>query len=236
MAVPRPLPYDRPQETPVKPILYVGNQNYSSWSLRPWLVLSWGKIDFETRVIQLGGYGYGSFRIPEVVAVSPPGSVPVLHVDGEIIPDSLAISEWAAERVPSLWPADAAARAQARAAVCEMHSRFHTLRMTLPCNIRRRTEPRQLSEEVRRDVERIETIWRTLSARFGGDGPYLFGRSPTITDAFFLPIATRFRTYGVRLGSDSQRYADALLADPTFAIWEAAAKAEPFSMPQWDAA
>ena len=162
----------------MKPILYVGNQNYSSWSLRPWLVLSWGKVDFETRVIKLGGRGYGSFQIAEVLAVSPTGSVPVLHADGEIIPDSLAISEWAAERVPSLWPADAVARAQARAAVCEMQSRFSALRMSLPCNIRRRADPRQLSEEVRRDVE----------------------------------------------------------ADPTFAVWEAAAKAEPFAMAPWDAA
>jgi glutathione S-transferase len=235
MAAGREPHYDRPREVSVKPILYVGNQNYSSWSLRPWLVLSWGKIDFETRVIQLGGYGYGTFQIPEVVAVSPPGSVPVLHADGEIIPDSLAISEWAAERVPSLWPADAVARAQARAAACEMHSRFSALRMNLPCNIRRRAEPRRLSDEMRRDIERIETIWRTLSARFGGDGPYLFGRAPTIADAFFLPVASRFRTYAVELGKDARRYADALLADPTFAIWEAAARAEPFAMPQWDA-
>ena len=219
----------------MKPILYVGNQNYSSWSLRPWLVLKWGGIDFEMRLIRLGGHGYGSWAIPEVLAVSPPGTVPVLHADGEVIPDSLAISEWAAERVPALWPADPAARALARSAACEMHSSFGALRMNLPCNIRRRAEPRELNDQVRRDIARVEALWTSLSSRFGRGGPYLFGAAPTITDAFFLPVATRFRTYGVRVSAEAQRYADALLADPTFAEWERAAIAEPFNMPMWDA-
>jgi glutathione S-transferase len=223
-------------EAPVKPVLYIGNQNYSSWSLRPWLVLRWGGIDFESRLIQLGGPGYPHQQMVEVLAVSPTGTVPVLHVGGEIIPDSLAISEWAAERVPSLWPSDPTARALGRAAVCEMHSGFDALRSTLPCNIRRRAEPRQHADEVVRNVARIEAIWRTLGSRFSGGGPYLFGRAPTIVDAFFAPVATRFRTYAVKLGADSQRYADALLADPEFVTWEAAARVEPYTIAMSDSA
>src|SRR6185436_7519774 len=88
----------------VKPVLYVGNRNYSSWSLRPWLVLRWGGIDFETRVVKLGGPGYTRREVPSVLAVSPGGTVPVLHLGGDAIGDSLAISEWAAEQIPFLWP------------------------------------------------------------------------------------------------------------------------------------
>src|SRR5687768_6469396 len=121
----------------MKRVLFVGNRNYSSWSLRPWLVLRWAGIDFETKAVRLGGLGYLKRQVPEVLTVSPTGTVPVLHLGEEIIPDSLAISEWAAEQNPALWPKDAVARAHARAAVCEMHSCFAALRAQLPCNIRR---------------------------------------------------------------------------------------------------
>jgi len=223
------------QNAPVmRPILYVGNQNYSSWSLRPFLVLSWAGIDFETRVIKLGGPGYLKREVPGVLAVSPPGTVPVLHLGDDVIPDSLAISEWAAEKVPSLWPADPIARAHARAAACEMHSGFGALRSNLPCNIRRRAEPRDHSGDVRRDVARLEALWIELRRRFGAGGPYLFGAAPTIADAFFTPVATRFRTYAVPLSAEAQAYAQALLSNPTFLGWEAAAVKEPWVMPEWD--
>jgi glutathione S-transferase len=215
-------------------VLYVGNQNYSSWSLRPWLVLTWGGISFDTRLIQLGGPGYSQRQMPSVLAVSPTGTVPVLHADGEVIPDSLAIAEWAAERVPALWPADPLARAHARAAACEMHSGFGALRAKAPCNIRRRAEPRAFGPEVLRDVARLETLWATLRRRFGGGGPYLFGATPTIADAFFTPVATRFRTYRIAAGADTQRYLDALLTEPAFKRWEEGAAREPFGMPEWD--
>jgi glutathione S-transferase len=217
------------------PVLFVGNRNYSSWSMRPWLVLRWAGIDFETRVVRLGGLGYLKRQVPEVLTVSPTGTVPVLHLGTEIIPDSLAISEWAAERNPSLWPEDAMARAHARSATCEMHSCFGALRAQLPCNIRRRAPARALDAEVRVDIERIQTIWTTLRERFGGSGPYLFGAAPTVADAFYTPVATRFRTYGVSLTPECQRYADALLADPVFLEWERAAVEEPWAMPEWDA-
>jgi glutathione S-transferase len=220
----------------VRPVLYAGNQNYSSWSLRPWLALRWGHIDFELRVVPLGGDGYMKRQMKEVLAVSPSGTVPALHVGEDVITDSLAISEWAAEQVPALWPADSTARALARSAVCEMHSGFFALRGELPCNIRRRAEPRTFSEDARREIARVETIWSALRTRFGSGGPYLFGSSPTIADAFYTPVATRFRTYGVVLGAKAQAYADALLEDPSFREWEEAGKREPWSMPQWDSA
>src|SRR5687767_11006744 len=214
----------------MKPVLYVGNRNYSSWSLRPWLVLSWAGIDFETRVLPLGGQGYASRQMPSVLAVHAAGTVPALHLGDDVIGDSLAISEWAAERVPSLWPGAELARAHARSAVREMHSSFGALRANLVCNIRRRAEPRQLGDDVRRDVERVEAIWTSLRARFGAGGPYLFGESPTIADAFFTPVATRFRTYAVKISAEAQRYADVLLSNPAFLEWEAGAVAEEWVM------
>jgi glutathione S-transferase len=217
------------------PTLYVGNRNYSSWSLRPWLALCWGNIEFETRVIPLGGPGYGERQIAEVLAVSPSGTVPALHLGTDVIGDSLAICEWAAEQHPQLWPRDPAARAYARSAACEMHSGFSALRANLPCNIRRRAEARALPDEVRREVARVDALWTELRERFGAGGPYLFGASPSIADAFFTPVATRFRTYGVTLSSPAQRYAEALLQNPAFRKWEQAGTEEPWTMPQWDA-
>ena len=116
-----------------------------------------------------------------------------------------------------------------------MHSSFGALREALTCNIRRRTEPRQLSEAVQRDVRRIESIWTSLRTRFGAGGPYLFGARPTIADAFYTPVASRFRTYGVSISPEAQRYAEALLSEPMFLEWEKAALEEAWTMPQADA-
>lgn len=207
--------------------------------MRPWLVLRWSDIDFETQAIQLGGAGYGQRQIPEVLAISAAGTVPALHIGPEMIGDSLAISEWAAEQNRALWPADPVARAYARAAVCEMHSGFGAIRSNLPCNIRRRAGKRELSPEVQREVARMETLWTDLRARFGATGhaghagPYLFG-AKSIADAFFTPIATRFRTYSVQINAEAQRYADTLLADPAFREWEQLAVAETWTIPQWE--
>ena len=216
----------------MQPVLYVGNRNYSSWSLRPWLVLEWGKLGFETRLIELGGPGYGERQMAAVLAVSPGGTLPVLHVGEDVIGDSLAIAEWAAEQVPELWPREARKRALARSVTCEMHSGFSALREELICNIRRRAEPRALSARVRREIARVQSIWSTLCASSGG--PYLFGASPTIADAFFTPVATRFRTYGVTLDAAAQRYSEVLLANPEFRQWEALAEQEPFTMATTD--
>jgi glutathione S-transferase len=218
----------------VTPILYVGNKNYSSWSLRPWLALRWARIPFETRVVRLGGPGYTKRKVAGVLAVSPSGTVPALHLGSDVIGDSLAISEWAAERAPSLWPADELARAKARAAACEMHSSFGALRSTMPCNIRRRTTTATTNEDVLADIARIQQLWASLREAYGAGGPYLFGEKPGIVDAFYTPVATRFRSYGVTLEPEARRYADALLANEEFRAWEADAVAEAFGMPEWD--
>ncbi|AKV01599.1 Glutathione S-transferase [Labilithrix luteola] len=218
----------------MKPILYVGNRNYSSWSLRPWLVLAWSGLDFETRTLPLGGAGYSHRQMPSVLAISPSGTVPALHIGDDVISDSLAISEWAAEQVPSLWPSAPIARAHARSAACEMHSGFVALRTHLTCNIRRRTAPRALNEEVARDVARIETLWNTLRRRYGAGGPFLFGATPTIADAFYTPVATRFRTYGVKLGEEAAQYSETLLTTPAFLEWEKEAIAESWTIPESD--
>jgi glutathione S-transferase len=222
------------------PILYVGNKNYSSWSLRPWLALTWAQIAFETRAVALGGEGYGHGRTAQVLAVSPSGRVPALHLGDIVVWDSLAICEWAAEAAPRarLWPEDAIARAVCRSATCEMHSGFHALRGHLPCNIRRRAPARvparHEKEEVRQDIARIEGLWEELRGQFGRGGPYLFGAQPTIADAFYVPVASRFRTYAVPLGSNARAYVDTLLGNPAFLAWEKEATAETWTMPEWD--
>src|SRR5262249_13902504 len=169
------------------PLLYIGNKNYSSWSMRPWLALTWGGVAFEERLLPLGGPGHGIQQNPDVRAVSPSGRVPCLHADDLIIHDSLAICEWAAERAPRLWPTDPDSRALARAAVAEMHSGFTDLRRAMAMNIRRQL-PRapDWDAATRRDLTRLVTLWSELRTRFGGQKPYLMG-ARTIVDAFYAP-------------------------------------------------
>jgi glutathione S-transferase len=209
------------------PILYIGNKNYSSWSLRPWLALKWAGIAFEERVIVLGGQGYGKSKIPEVLAISPSGRVPALAVSGVTIWDSLAISEWAAEQAPNagLWPTATLTRAVCRAVVCEMHSSFAAVRRDLAMNIRRRTTPRDWPEDTRADLARIDELWTATRAQYGAAGPFLFGKR-TLADAFFAPVVTRLRSYGVPLSKVAADYSEAVLNDAAFLEWENAARAE----------
>jgi glutathione S-transferase len=218
------------------PILYVGNKNYSSWSLRPWLALKWAHIPFEERVILLGGHGYGKSRIPEVLAVSPSGRVPALSVGSVTIWDSLAICEWAAEntRTQPLWPGDSLVRAVCRSVVSEMHSSFGALRRDLSMNIRRRTSARAWPEDTRADLARIDELWCWAREQYGAAGPWLFGER-TLADAFFAPVATRCRTYGVKLTPVAAAYAEAVLTDDAFREWESAAQHEAATIEQTDA-
>ena len=215
-------------------VLFVGNKNYSSWSLRPWLALTWAGVDFETRVIPLGGEGYGQARIPAVVAVSPSGRVPALQVGEATIWDSLAISEYAAELDPTLWPADPLVRGVARAATAEMHSSFTAVRRDLSMNLRRRVAARTWPADTAADIARITTSWADLRARYGSDGPWLFGRR-SVADAFYAPVATRFRTYSVAVPAVCSAYMETLFADPAFKSWEADAIAEPLVIEQTEA-
>ncbi len=219
------------------PILYVGNKNYSSWSMRPWLALKWARIPFDEVVVELGGDGYGKGEMPSVLAISPSGRVPALALGGTsgnmsgdasgevIVWDSLAICEWAAETAPSLFPADPNARAVCRSVVAEMHSGLAAMRRDLAMNIRRRTTPRDWPEDTRADLKRVERIWTTTRARYGQSGPMLFGVR-TIADAFFAPVATRLRTYGVPISPASSAYCAAIFGDDAFQEWEAAALKE----------
>jgi glutathione S-transferase len=201
--------------------LFVGNRNYSSWSLRPWLALKWAGNAFETIDLRLDQVGYGRQAISDVLAVTPTGVVPALHVDGFAIWDSLAICEYASESaVMPLWPRDLLARARARAVTAEMHAGFVPLRRDLPMNVLRRCEAQPWSPETRKDIARIDAIWSSCRADFGKGGEHLFG-ARTIADAFFTPVATRMRTYSVTLSSTSQAYTETLLNDPMLKEWEA---------------
>jgi glutathione S-transferase len=215
------------------PILHIGNKNYSSWSMRPWLALKWGGIAFEEHIIPLGGEGYGRSQIKEVRAVSPNGRVPALHVDGAVIYESLAICEWAAEQTPSLWPKDGLVRAQARSAAAEMHSGFGALRRDMSMNIRRRLpQPQKWPSDTRADIEQLNEIWGNLLQCFGG--PFLFGQR-SIADAMFAPVTTRLRTYAVEISPQARSYCATIFADAAFQEWESAALAETWTIEQTEA-
>lgn len=206
-------------------VLVIGNKNYSSWSLRPWLALTEAGIAFEERRIVLDQ--------PQSKAVilqhSPSGKVPCLIDGGLTVWDSLAICETASERYAggALWPADADARARARAVSAEMHSGFAALRTHLPMDIRARDFERgvtaQQRTDVAADIARIHSIWSDCLERSGG--PLLFGAF-SIADAFFAPVVTRFRTYGVELPAPLARYAETVLALKAMQRWVEAAVAE----------
>lgn len=211
----------------------------STWSLRPWLILKWSKLPFEERFISIDQPGYGEGKIAAIRAVSPSGCVPALQIGDLAIWDSLAIAEWTAEHAPqaALWPRDPAQRALARAVTCEMHSGFSALRAVLPMNIRRRCPAQNWSKDLRLDLARIEDIFTQCRNEHGKAGPYLFGER-SIADAFYTPVATRLRTYGVESGRVAQDYCATLLADDAFLEWEKLAQAEwkgPFSRARIDA-
>ncbi len=216
-----------------RPVLYIGNKNYSSWSMRPWLALKWGEIAFDEKVIPLGGEGYGQSQIKEVREVSPSGRVPALHLGDLVVYESLAICEWAAEQTQTLWPADSLVRADARAAASEMHAGFSAVRRDLSCNIRRRLHVApDWPEDTRADLQQLYAIWGRALTRYGG--PFLFGER-SIADAMFAPVCTRLRTYAVAMPDLVRRYCDTIFADAAFQEWERAGEAEPWTIEQAEA-
>jgi glutathione S-transferase len=205
--------------------LVIGTKKWSSWSLRPWLALKRSGLSFTETLVELRQEDNRSEA--EIRRHSPSGLVPVLKDGDLIVHDSLAICEYLAEKAPGLWPKDTAARALARAAAAEMHSGFASLRGE--CAMALELEPRvaELSEATAKDIRRIAALWNELLARFGG--PFLAGEW-SIADAFYTPVATRFRTYGVKLSDYGDagaagEYAARLLETPEFLAWEAAARA-----------
>jgi len=211
-------------------ILYVGNKNYSSWSFRPWIALEAAGVPFTDKVIPFD-FPAGN---PEIRKISPTGKVPVLYHGAVRVWESLAIIEYAAELYPDrgIWPADAAARAEARAISMEILSGFHALRNTCPMNIRRKPGTVDLSDGVRNDVARIETIWKTALAR--SDGPFLFGAF-SAADAMYAPVVNRFEAYCLTTDETVLAYMARMKAHPAWQKWEAAARAEPWIVPEDEA-
>ncbi|OSZ63795.1 glutathione S-transferase family protein [Hydrogenophaga sp. IBVHS2] len=204
--------------------LYIGNKNYSSWSMRPWVMLRQAGIPFEEIMVRFDSFDAGSTFKQQLKAISPVGKVPVLVDDGFAVWDTLAIAEYAAERFPDrqLWPADARARARARSVCAEMHSGFAALRSACPMNIEAslpdvgrliwRDQP-----GVRTDLARLCGLWGELLAAQPA-GSLLFGQF-TIADAYFAPVCMRIRTYGLPVPADIQAYVDRVAALPGVKAW-----------------
>lgn len=208
----------------MKPLkLAIANKNYSSWSMRPWVLLTQAGIAFDEIQLKFSDEG----KVEGIEPYSPTRQVPVLIVEGEPVWDSLAIGEAVAELFPhlQLWPADARARRVARSICAEMHAGFRNLRGAMPMNIRASLPGKGMSAAVQKDIDRVVEIWQSCRARFGGNGELLFGQF-TIADAFYAPVATRFLTYAVALPPAAQRYADALLDLPAVREWMAQARRE----------
>lgn len=205
--------------------LIIGNKNYSSWSLRPWLAMQQVGLEFQEIRIVLDTPKTAS----QLRQYSPAGKVPVLHDGSLIIWDSLAILEHLVDRFPERhwwpWPTDLAARATARSISAEMHSSFVNLRQNMPMNCRASLPGKGMAPGVQADIDRITTIWRDCRQRFGRGGDFLFGAF-TIADAMYAPVVSRFTTYGVTLDPICQAYADAIWALPAMQDWLAAAQAE----------
>lgn len=205
-------------------ILVIGNKNYSSWSMRPWLALKGLQISFEEVNIPLYRTAADKQRI---VDYAPSGKVPIL-VDGDItVWDSLAIVEYLAERFPKagLWPDERTARAHARSISAEMHSGFMPLRNECGMNIHRPIRAKPLSEDARANIARIQDIWADCRQRHGDAGPFLFGRF-SAADAMFAPVVHRFRTYAIEVSPPAQAYMATMLALPAFREWTDAALRE----------
>ncbi|MDF2176961.1 glutathione S-transferase family protein [Aliiglaciecola sp. CAU 1673] len=201
--------------------LHIANKNYSSWSLRPWVLLKVQDIDFEESLHPFSADNRKLFR-----SFSPTGKVPCLQHEGRAIWDSLAIIEYLAERHQGVWPENIDARAWARSASAEMHSGFTALRNECPMNCALRISKKQLSQPLQSDLARLEELWQEGLTRFGG--PYLAGPSFTAVDAFFAPVAIRIQTYGLPLSNSARAYAGRLLQLEAMGNWQAQALAEPW--------
>ena len=218
---------------PPKPplTLYCGNYNYSSWSLRAWLVLRKAELPFATEVIDLDVPGYKQ----ALAALSEAATVPVLRVDAvdgeQIIPDSLAISEFAARAVPNLWPKDEVERKLAKQVVAKMHMGFPAIRRECPMNLRRRTESFVPADALAEAAE-IDAMWSELLGRH--DGPFLFN-GWSIADAFYAPVATRFESYGLPRSPKADTYISELMSDEDYQDWEGMAFQEAHVLPETDA-
>ena len=215
-----PVTRNYPHPSPILLNLYITNKNYSSWSLRPWVLMRELGIAFEEKLVPFGGPANPhAFR-----AVSPTGKLPCLVDGNTVVWDSLAIVEYLAETTPRVWPAGAHARAWARCAAAEMHSGFPDLRniCSMNCGLRVQLDPYPAA--LAGDVARIDALWHEGLSRFGG--PFLAGAAFSAVDAYFAPVAFRVQTYFLPLSTRALEYARRLLALPSMTAWYAAALSE----------
>ena len=215
--------------------LIIGNRAYSSWSFRGWLACKQSGLDFEELVVPMFDADWEKRREGDEFAPSL-GKVPILW-DGEcVVWDSLAIIEFLADRVGGdvYWPEEESARGMARSMAAEMHSSFTNLRRELPMNVRRSFSPKELSDPVRDEIDRILQLWAQARARFGGTGDYLFGHW-CAADMMFAPVVTRLITYGVAVPSFAGVYMKAVLSHPHVMEWIDKAQDEPWVIEQYEA-
>ncbi len=208
--------------------LILGNKNYSSWSMRPWIMMRVAGIDFDEMVIPL--YEPGSRE--KILRHSPSGKVPCLIDDDVAVWESLAILDYLADRFPQagIWPSDIKARGLARAVAAEMHAGFAALRNHCPMNMRRDRRKRfDLTPEVQENVARIDAIWSDCRRRFGQGGPFLFGAFGA-ADAMYAPVVSRFLSYAIPVGTVARTYMEAVSALPAWKEWEQAGRDEPWVM------
>lgn len=205
--------------------LVIGTRRYSSWSMRGWLAVKLAGLAVEEVVVPIAGTGHS----PGLRELTPSGLVPYLEHRGHRVWESLAICEYCAEIAPALWPADAGARAEARAAAAEMHAGFRDLRSAMPMNVGRMFPGRGRTPGALADIARIETIWREARERFGADGPFLHGAAFGAVDAMYAPVVARFLTYQPDLTALARAYCAAVRSHPLVQAWYTATAAEPKS-------
>ncbi len=214
--------------------LIIGNKAYSSWSLRGWLAVKQSGLHFDELVVPLYEDGWDERKREADLAPSS-GKVPILW-DGEtVVWDSLAITDWLADKVgrDRYWPKDDVARGMARSMAAEMHTSYISLRRECPMNIRRTLTDVKVSEDTRADAIRILQTWAEARSRFGREGPYLFGTF-TAADIMFAPVVSRFVTYGFTLPGFAQSYVEAMMAHPWMLEWYAAANEETWTIKRFE--
>ena len=205
--------------------LFIANKNYSSWSLRPWVLMRELAIDFSEQLLPFNqGSNWQAFR-----EFSPNGTVPCLHDNNTVVWDSLGIVEYLAEHHDNVWPQGATARTWARCATAEMHSGFFALRNDCTMTCGQRIKPHNISTELQQDIDRIDELWSQGLEQFGG--PFLAGNTFSAVDAFFAPVAFRVRTYGLKLSVTANTYVQHLLSLSSLQEWDAAALAETWREP-----
>ncbi len=212
-------------------LLYIANKLHSSWSLRPWILMTAKGIPFEETVIPM----YFPDSKARMLDVSPTGKMPCLVHDDVRVWESLAIMEYLHERYPDkgIWPQDIAARAHARVIANEMHAGFQALRQACPMNLGKRFVPKEHSSDVADNVRRLEGMWSDCRRRFAAGGDFLFGDF-TAADAMYAPVVTRLDTYQIPVATETRQYMNRVLSHPAFVTWRTEALAEPWGVPHYE--